>query len=760
VPGPESFAKEPKTPLELWDAVDYLVRVGQADKAAPYLDAFMKSKPSDDVLLDIRDKFGAGSILRLQDDPATRAQVEPLMKLVRDASLRHSRNPERIQKYIAALTKSRAEQDYAVARLREAGPYAVPALLDTIGNPGLPPSDRDLIVQNMGRLERPAVPALIAAIDGPDALVAASAIDALGRIGDIRAIPFLLYPAAKPEDSPLREPSRIALNRITGRPFASLPKSALRLLVDEARRYLTHAVPFPGDKVVLWVWEGNAPVPKEATIGEAEGILGMRFAREALDLDPTDLEAQATQLGLVLQKAIERVGLAAFPSQDPTGAYPLALASGPTVLGEVVRRALADGLSDLAAASIFVLGRVADRDALVTDRRVNPLIEALSAPDRRARFAAAQALVYLNPQQPFPGSSRVVPVLTQFVASQPQPRVVIIDGAEARGNTVASTLKALGYEPSTAVSGDQGFRIAAESADVEAIFIEPTILQGNWRTRDTLANLRADAATAGVPIFIYGELRLQDLLSAELTSYPRVAFVVTPTDPNLFKPILERELRRMGARPLVAAERDGLAQAAASLLAEITSRPGSPLLANVSAAEPALAVALNHASASLPAAAALGDVPGVEAQRSLADTALDAANPPQLRLGAVDNLARSIQRFGPLVSADHERRIAAELDSEADPTLRAAFASVVGALRPKPTPVGVRLRTFKPAPPTGSSPAATPPAAPIPADAAPKPEAVPKPDEAAPPGDAAPAPKPDKPDDAVPAPGGEEKPKS
>ena len=40
-PGPESFAKTPETPQELWDAADYLVRTGQARQALPYLRQFV-----------------------------------------------------------------------------------------------------------------------------------------------------------------------------------------------------------------------------------------------------------------------------------------------------------------------------------------------------------------------------------------------------------------------------------------------------------------------------------------------------------------------------------------------------------------------------------------------------------------------------------------------------------------------------------------------------------------------------------------------
>ena len=72
-PGPELFAKEPRTPLELWDAVDYLLRTNQAKKALPYIDRFIKSKPDNATLIAIRNRYGPGSILRLSDDLTTRS---------------------------------------------------------------------------------------------------------------------------------------------------------------------------------------------------------------------------------------------------------------------------------------------------------------------------------------------------------------------------------------------------------------------------------------------------------------------------------------------------------------------------------------------------------------------------------------------------------------------------------------------------------------------------------------------------------------
>src|SRR5271157_6459838 len=95
-PGPESFAQEPRTPTELWSAIDYLVRTGQSKQAVPYLDKFMKSQTDDATLVEIRDMYGAGSILRLADQPATSKYAQTLVERLKTAARRYATQPERI----------------------------------------------------------------------------------------------------------------------------------------------------------------------------------------------------------------------------------------------------------------------------------------------------------------------------------------------------------------------------------------------------------------------------------------------------------------------------------------------------------------------------------------------------------------------------------------------------------------------------------------------------------------------------------------
>ena len=184
-------------------------------------------------------------------------------------------------------------------------------------------------------------------------------------------------------------------------------------------------------------------------------FLGLRLAHEALKLSPHDQNAQVVKISLALEKAVERIGYEAFPAKDQA-AFNAAKASGVSVLSDVLKTAIADGKTDLAAAAAIALGQITDKAALASTGRPHPLVDALYAPGRRTQFAAARALVNLAPTDPFPGSSRVVPTLARFAIHQSLPRAVIIDGNPNRGSQFAGFLINLGYDSELEMTGTRG----------------------------------------------------------------------------------------------------------------------------------------------------------------------------------------------------------------------------------------------------------------------------------------------------------------
>ena len=693
-PGPELFAKEPRTPLELWDAIDYLVRTDQTKKALPYLDKFMKSKPDDGTLIAIRNRFGPGSILRLSDDPVTRPFAKPLAEALVVAARNYTTRPERIKRFIGSLTKTAPEREYAIRRLREAGAYAVPFLVKALSRKGLPDKDRQQILHAMGQLDYSAVPPLVAVLDGPDPVLAADAARALGMIGDLRAIPFLTAPAALPDTPPgLRSAAREAIPRINGHSFDSQPRTPTQVLSDAAWRYHRHQIELGDEPVVIWAWdkEQNAVTPHEVSLTEAEATLGLRLAKDALRLSPGDRSAQIVHLSLMLEKAIERVGFTSFPAQDQA-TFDAAKAAGPTLLADVLKAAITDGKTDLAAVVASALGSVTDRKALSATGRPHPLVDAVYAPGRRLQFAAAKAVVKLAPTEKFPGSSRVVSTLARFLPNQALPRAVVIDANPNRGSQLAGFLINLGYDSELEVTGKQGFVAATTAADVELILISFDLFGQGWALNDTLANLKADSRTAAIPIFIYGPLNFQFRHPNLEQNYPGIRHLVQPVDAAMLK----RQIKDM---PLALghAERVGYAREATELLAQIGKDRSNPMAANLSVAEPALSAALFEGETGRAAATVLGDVPDPSAQRSLADLILDPSRPVALRKDSIGELIRSIRQFGPLVTAAQEARLASMVREEGDSELGTVLETVIRTLRPAKPKAGLNQPTDAPA---------------------------------------------------------------
>lgn len=682
VPGPELFARDPRTPLELWEAADYLVRTGQGARAVPYLDRFIRAQPDDATMVAVRDRYGIGSFLRLDQDPATRPFARPLADRLAEAVRRHVTRPERIEQLILDLVQSPEEQGYALRRLWEAGAYAVPPLIEALRRPGLSRDEHALLVRNIGRLQPSAVPPLVTALESSDPSLVSDAANALGAIGDRAAIPFLTFPAASPSSPPaVRSAAQAAIARLTGVPFAGQSRPPARVLTDAAWAYHRARPEGPEEPGVLWSWDDarKVPVPRTVTPAEFRTTLGLRFARQALRLDPNDRSAQVAQLSLALERAAERVGPEAVATQEPA-AFAAATAAGPALLSRVIDTAVADRKPKLAAAATLALAKVTDRAALAgTMGRPHPLVRALTAPGRRAQFAAARAIVDLAPDRPFPGSSLVAKVLARFLVAQPQPRAVVVDANAARATLVASALMGLGYAAEVEGTGSLGFLAAAESADVELVLVAYDLHAG-WELIDTLANLQADARTAALPLYVYGPYDLRYTRPNLERDFPGMRFLVPTSDPA----VMERQL---GGRPsaLTDAERRAYAREAAALLARIAADPGSPLAAGLRNVEPELAAAVRNPETARSAVPALADLPDPDAQRAVFDVALDPSQAADFRGDAARRLVASIRKFGPLLTRDQEALLVAAMGQETEPDVLEALGAVVAALRSRGT---------------------------------------------------------------------------
>jgi hypothetical protein len=155
-------------------------------------------------------------------------------------------------------------------------------------------------------------------------------------------------------------------------------------------------------------------------------------------------------------------------------------------------------------------------------------------------------------------------------------------------------------------------------------------------------------------------------------------------------------------------ERADYAREAVTLLAQIVTEHKGPLMADLAAVEPVVALALHQAQTAPAAAVALGDVPNPDAQRTLADVALDPSQAPAIRKQSATELVRSIRRYGRLITADQEAKLAAILREETDPEARSNLLTIFHALIPA-SPTQLPKPFIPPVPGESSAPVQTTP---------------------------------------------------
>jgi HEAT repeat protein len=148
-----------------------------------------------------------------------------------------------------------------------------------------------------------------------------------------------------------------------------------------------------------------------------------------------------------------------------------------------------------------------------------PLAEALAHEDKRVRYAAAQAMVALNPQRRKLGMELVIPNLVDALGEQGVRVALVIYDIQTEEDRnfllgLRKTLSSLGIFPVVASSGEEGVLKAKQFPTEDVIFIRRKICgQVYFRETDTkkgvvetvFDTLRDDVRTRHIPRVVIGD---------------------------------------------------------------------------------------------------------------------------------------------------------------------------------------------------------------------------------------------------------------
>ncbi len=692
--------KEPTTPEEMFAAALLTYDLARPDLAAQYLEQFDATSPDDSMLIKLRDKHGTAEFLKLAASPELQPRSKKLLESLNNAARKQAEDPQYVDSLIQRLTQGPTERDLAIAELKNAGARVVLEMIKQMSKAEMI-DQQDAFVVALARMGNQVVAPLLGALDSPEPRIRAAVIDTLGWLDASEAIPHLWSPAFDEHQPPgVTAAARRALTKLlknSGKQLSSVTAS------NELKRLakLLYRSPelLPVDErgaVNLWAWsdkEGTV-VERSLTPEIASLFLSTRFARQSLALSPEQPDPQRQYLASLLGLEVLRQGWDAPRSAAPGSAMYLGLTAGEETMSKVLEEALDAGRATTAVAALEVLSQIGTREQLVsTGVLKSPVVAALNSTDPRVQFAAATTILKLDPSKPFTGANRVVGILSRAITDSQQSRAIVIDADNRRASSTAGFLRDGGLLAYVASSGRDGFEQAALTTGVELIVVHVNCQR--WDLTQTLANLRADARTASIPIAIYGQGKMRNEVARAVARNAPATFVAESATSSDFLDQALPFVKSLKTPALSPQERTLQKNAAAYWLAMIGNGSLSKIF-DISQAEKEIGAAVEDPGIAQNALIGLAGIGTPSAQRRLSDVALNSQVEENIRQIAANQLAYHIQHYGLMLTNDEVFDLHSGWKNTDNPTVKSALASVIGSLRPNATVVSERLRQFPP----------------------------------------------------------------
>jgi len=488
------------TPADHAQAVFALIDLGEAERAAPVMAELLKLNIDDQAKAALVAQFGSARFMKLARSTGVGDGAAEFAAACLQAANKQATSPERLAKLVEQLgSDSERRQAAAIAELKRSGMAGVEYCLGQLAEADA--SQQNRLREALVALAPESRPAVVALLDSPDSNLRKQAAWALGQLQDDRAAPLLAAAAVlEPSDSEAGRAAQWAFRKISGQP--STTSAALRLIntaLRNARSGVPPARPDGDGMIAVYQRDNSVPLATKPTLMpavDATIVHAARLARARHQIDPAN--QHSLRVAMVLN--LESQSLFANTEITPPQLDSLAPSSAPNPsLNAALDDALDGRHAGAAAALAAALGERGDRGVLMThDGRPSPLADALQAPHPRVRFAALQGVMKLNPQTPFPGSSRVADALVDFARGGGKRLAVIASPNTGRAATIAGYLASEGIEGLATNRGTQAIALAGESTDVELVLVDLAVLDPN--VRETVFRLRRQTTSGLAPI--------------------------------------------------------------------------------------------------------------------------------------------------------------------------------------------------------------------------------------------------------------------
>ena len=683
----------PTTPVELIQAIDHLVALGEMGLAQNYAQELgQRDTPQGNVdLTTIGDQLGPVPLLRIanntQLDASARSFCTKILVAVKD----RNSDPGRLTKLAKnAVSTDGQVRRTAIAQLRTAGPEAAIPLVSMLatGSPTEKAPARNALLQ----LGRQVVPPLLAVVATENLELRDNILFILRKLGNAAAADDLLVATIR------RDKNGNPQTNKSPEDLANWKRISSRLRRSIHHYLLGHnLVPSaPDGNDVLWEWndakstlthrEGSpALLSAQAAYRVARGLSQATSIHEHVVLEgiallqwekwnaglehPVDEQLIAALRELAGRDNQEEVDVlnfveAIFEASLERGYIPAAIAAAEILANENMKQP--DGVSLLARRG----------------KSPHPLIKAVRHPDRRLRMAACRAILGLTPTGPFVGASIVNDTLGYFAASEGKPRVLIADGRSTRRQKLTSFLEKENFISDAYPTGRAAAQAAQRNPDYVAAFLSVTL--GPRPIQDILHEFRTDSKTARLPIALLADP--SNVIQADQLAGddPLTLVLFPPQDSEMAHRDMQKLIALAGRYFVTEKERLEQAGEALQLFGKLASlAPGNYDPNNW---EQILTNCLQIVELVPDAAAVLSQLKTPKAQVTLVEAANNASLPISARQSIANAFTQSIAKHGIALSTTQIQQQKERYDATkgANPQEEALLWSILEAIQHAP----------------------------------------------------------------------------
>lgn len=539
----ELFAFPPRTPERLIRAAVLANKLDRPVLARGYLATFLESLPGRDSLNAIRKQIGISVFLKLSSTERLHPESQKVLAAINEAFPYPQLSPSSIAGLVDSLGQSPEVTTDASLALMAAGPDAVVPLLNAAPDTEAGRIADQLLLRYPNRFTDGLLAALQVA-DNPQKTVILKYLAGTGNQGII----FHILPLQFSGDRAVAEAASKTLGSLKADKYVGISKSeAAKILVEQSVASLTTAS-HPRPEAIEVEEAGS-------TVAESQPSDDLGDLQTALDLATNAIALNDSVAAQGTKFAVE-AAMNSWPAQWPDISPDLPTASPASADDQPAAAAIAVALQSRCTASLLVILKDAQKTANILAAEPALRRQCLVYHDPRVRLLAAAAL-WNQKERP----DRTEDIIQSVASGTRKPQAVVIDPRVGEGSVAAGVLRQLGYNVDFERTGREGFSTAANQMQCELVLVHSNCLQ--WPLSVTLANLRSDYRTAGVPIVIYGPESHRMNVARKVDADANLWFETEPLNDNTTGPSMQ--LQKVSAPRLTEAEREAMIRFALNL---------------------------------------------------------------------------------------------------------------------------------------------------------------------------------------------------